>query len=423
MPWRLGVGAVAVALTATCTGYVLYQRQYVRTQIAKIPRIATPNGLFDHRTGAARSIAPISVVPLPDAAFRPTQTPPTEARVPSVATTTLADPVAGQATTSNPTRSSATPGSRTTRPDSNRDEINDVTVAGLSPVATTQVDHRSITPYGGVHAENYLIIGTDSRANVPDAQAKTFGKNLVGGSRSDTIFLLRIDRASHQAWALSIPRDTWVHISGTNTFNRVNAAYARGAPTLVRTIQENFDLPISHFAIVDFEGFQAIVSAVGGAKVCFPAALRDTVTGLAQPFGCHVLDPVQAIAFVRSRHAEQQRGDGVWIADPRGDLGRIQRQQAFLRGVVSQGLSQGVFLPTGLSDFLPKLRTALVLDDTFDFDEVKGLADDFRSFDPNALVTDVIPTKPRRVGDKEVLVVDTQTAAAHIGRFGQRDNQ
>ena len=167
---------------------------------------------------------------------------------------------------------------------------------------------------------------------------------------------------------------------------------------------------------MDFEGFQSIVTSVEGGKVCFPAPVRDTVTGLVQPFGCHVLDPVQAIAFVRSRHAEQQRPDGAWIADPRGDLGRIQRQQAFLHGVVSQGLSQGILDPTGFSRFLPKLHVALALDDTFDFNEVQSLADDFRSFDPNVLITDVIPTKPRRLAGKDVLVIDTETAAARVGK-------
>lgn len=177
-----------------------------------------------------------------------------------------------------------------------------------------------MVPFGGPDAQNYLIIGTDSRANVSAQQSRTFGKGLVGGARSDTIVVLRVDRKSHAAWALSIPRDTWVHIAGTNSSNRINAAFVDGAPVLVRTIQENFDLPINHFAIVDFEGFQSIVEAVGGAKVCFPAPLRDAVTGLNQPFGCRVLDPVQAIAFVRSRHAEQQTSDGTWVADPRGDL-------------------------------------------------------------------------------------------------------
>ena len=425
-PRRIGVvfTVIAVAFGA----YVLYERHYVRQQIAAIPRIATPKDLFDasHASSSADSIA---AAKLPASAFDDTVAE-VDTSLPGPVTTTLAASSSeAQAPSASPVRA---PG--TTTPDTaarkaalaaakkaaSADDLPDVTVPGLPTVVAPQLDHRSVVAFGGPDAQNYLIIGTDSRANVNAQQSQTFGKELVGGARSDTIFVLRVDRKAHAAWALSIPRDTWVHIAGTNSYNRINAAFGHGAPVLVRTIQENFDLPINHFAIVDFEGFQRIVEAVGGAKVCFPAPLRDKVTGLDQPFGCHVLDPVQAIAFVRSRHAEQQKSDGTWVSDPRGDLGRIQRQQAFLRGVISQGLSQGIFDPTGLSKFLPRLKSALAIDDTFNFEEVQSLSGDFRSFDPNSLITDVIPTSPRRVGGKDVLVLNVATAAQHVGKFGHR---
>ncbi len=64
---------------------------------------------------------------------------------------------------------------------------------------------------------------------------------------------------------------------------RVNAVYARGAPTLVRTIQENFNLPISRFAIENPERFQAIASAVVGAEVCFPQHYATRSPALPNP--------------------------------------------------------------------------------------------------------------------------------------------
>lgn len=88
--------------------------------------------------------------------------------------------------------------------------------------------------------------------------------------------------------------------------------------------------------------------------------------------------------------------------------------------MISQGLSHGIFDPTGLSKFLPKLKSALAIDDTFDFGEVQSLSSDFHSFDPNSLITDVIPTSPRRVSDKDVLIVNAATAAQHVGKFGHR---
>jgi LCP family protein required for cell wall assembly len=295
-------------------------------------------------------------------------------------------------------------------------------IATVKPIAGTKqfgplLDTSGVTPFGGSGAKNYLMIGVDSRADIPADQKTAFGE--VGGSRSDTIMLLRLNPSTNQAWVLSFPRDLYVRIAGTNQFNRLNAAYAKSAATLTSTLRENFNVPVDHFAVVDFVGFQKVVDAVGGVTICFPKASRDTKTGLDQPAGCNLLNPVQATAYVRSRHF-QEGANGTWHEDPRGDLGRIQRQQAFIRAVLSQAVKKGMSDPVTFNRLLTSMRAALTLDSAFGFGDIAKLASDLHSFDPNTLQTFTVPNVPRRINGKDILLVDNAKASKVIGQFGQR---
>jgi LCP family protein required for cell wall assembly len=129
---------------------------------------------------------------------------------------------------------------------------------------------------------------------------------------------------------LSIPRDLVVPIAGTGAENRINAALTGGPGELVKTIEQNFDIPIHHYVLIDFDGFQAIVDALGGIDVRFPYPSRDSSRPGRREAGCRHLNGVRALALARSRYFSYQV-DGVWHSDPWADLGRIRRQQAFLQ--------------------------------------------------------------------------------------------
>lgn len=280
-----------------------------------------------------------------------------------------------------------------------------------------QLDTSGIVPFGGPSARNILVVGTDSRADIPDDQKSSFGD--VAGERTDTIMILRVDRATDRAWVLSLPRDTWVRIAGTRRWDRINSAYEKGPSVLADTIRENFGIPIWHMVKVDFVGFQKVVSALGGVRICFPLPSRDRMSGLAQEPGCNILDETQATAYVRSRHLEELR-HGVWVTDPRSDLGRIARQQLFLRAAMRRAIEHGVRNPVVLNAMLSELKGAVAIDDTFDFSEVIGLANDFRSFDPDQLGAFTLPEDDRRIDGKAVLVVRPSEARTVAGRFGRR---
>lgn len=311
------------------------------------------------------------------------------------------------------------------------DGLDDTTPDTLPPPLVTipenQVTNRplldtsAVSAVGGRRSFNILMIGTDDRSDVPEDQAVGFGKGKVAGSRSDTIMVLRVDPDARKAWVLSIPRDLFVRMPGTNSFDRINAASARSDALLVQTIQENLGIPIQHMMKVNFIGFQRVVAAVGGVNICFPKPARDRVTRLNQPTaGCFRLNPTQATAYVRSRKYEEQQKNGMWRADPRSDLGRIARQQTFIRNGMTAAIKRGMRNPTTLNAVLADLRSAIAFDKSLGFTEVLSLANKMRSFEPDALETLVVPTLSRRIDKKAVLVLDMDSAAATIGQFGHR---
>ena len=152
-------------------------------------------------------------------------------------------------------------------------------------------------------AQNFLLVGSDSRAGIApdDPNIGAFGSEAeVGGQRSDTIMVLRIDPKSERASVLSFPRDLWVSIAGTGAKQRINTAFSRGPDVLVATLQQNFGIPIQHFVEVDFVGFKGLVDAVGGVPVYFENPARDKNTGLNIPVsGCVTLNGDQALAYAR----------------------------------------------------------------------------------------------------------------------------
>lgn len=279
-------------------------------------------------------------------------------------------------------------------------------------------DGDGVKVLGGEKTQNILIVGTDSRANVDDSQAGTFGAGKVSGQRSDTIMVLRLDPKTHQAWILSIPRDLWVKIDGKDSNDRVNAAFAQSPGTLIRTIKSNLGIPINHYAEIDFVGFQSLVDAVDGVDITFKYPARDKVTGLNQPAGRNKLDARQAIAYVRSRHYEEFR-NGVWISDRRGDLGRISRQQSFIRATLQRSIDKGGRNPVMMNSLLAVAVDAVKIDDNFKMTDITRLANEFREFDPNALNTYTVPAVNKRIGSKDVLEIVPDKAATVVGQFGR----
>ena len=263
---------------------------------------------------------------------------------------------------------------------------------------------------------NYLIIGSDSRAGMKTAvDAQHFGSaNQETGQRSDTMMIVHVDAKSKKATLVSIPRDLWVNIPGRG-LSKINAAFNSGPQTVIETIRANLHVPIHHYLEVDFFGFQQIVKAIGSVHLFFPSYVRDAFTGLSitQP-GCNALNGEQALAYVRSRHYEYSASGrpGTWHSDGTADLGRIQRQQYFLRTLVQEAIDRGAHDPRKLFGLVDAVVPNLRDDPGFQTSDFQALARVFQHVDPGTVDMVTLPsTTGTSSGGQSIQNLDVARAA------------
>ncbi|MGE3590790.1 MAG: LCP family protein [Ilumatobacteraceae bacterium] len=283
-------------------------------------------------------------------------------------------------------------------PGASPDDTSDATPSDTGPQETF--------PQADPEAKNFLITGADNNSCLdPDSPfAAAFGDRESMGERSDTIMLMRVDPESHKAAVLSFPRDLWVKIGDTNKKNRINSAYVRDDPTkLVQTLYVNFGLPVDHFIQVDFCAFKVMVDAVGGVSVPFEHPARDTHTGLFVPEpGCFTFNGEHALAYVRSRYYQYMDDNGKWKTDGTSDLGRISRQQDFLRRILSSALSKGWDLGVA-RDMIKAAEDYVVVDRDLTISRMLQFAGLLSDFDPGEITTYQIESKGRKINGNAVL--------------------
>jgi len=190
---------------------------------------------------------------------------------------------------------------------------------------------------------NWLLVGSDSREGLSKAerqQLHTGGD--MGPQRTDTIMLIHIGD-NGKPTLISLPRDSYVTIPAHTALdgsavedrkNKINTAYGKGgAPLLVETVERNTGMHIDHYMEVGFKGIRDITDAVNGVNMCVSADVTDKNSGLSLLAGCQELNGKDALAYVRMRYA-----------DPKGDLGRVERQQQYLGAVMKKVATPAVLL-------------------------------------------------------------------------------
>ncbi|GHJ39563.1 transcriptional regulator [Streptomyces sp. TS71-3] len=191
---------------------------------------------------------------------------------------------------------------------------------------------------------NYLIVGSDSREGMSDAEKKQLHTGSAEGKRTDSMIILHVGENGDTM--ISLPRDSDVEIpsfkgseSGktfpaTGRHTKLNAAYSTDGPQLlVRTIEYNTGLHIDHYAEIGFAGFANIVDAVGGVDMTLDQGFKDKYSGADFKAGKQTLNGQQALAFVRTRHAFAT-----------SDLQRTKNQQKFLAALAHQVATPGTVL-------------------------------------------------------------------------------
>ena len=183
---------------------------------------------------------------------------------------------------------------------------------------------NTITKDMDTGSANYSALKEQGKFNI-----LIMGEDDVEGSRrSDTILLATVDVDDKNVRVLSLPRDTGVSIPGHGT-QKLNHAFAFGGPVLMKeTIEKYLNIPILYYLVIDYDSFPALVDTMGGVEIDVQKKMRyvDRAGKLdinIQP-GLQVMDGKQALHFVRFRK------------DALGDIGRVQRQQQFIKAIIKK---------------------------------------------------------------------------------------
>jgi len=166
---------------------------------------------------------------------------------------------------------------------------------------------------------NMLVLGSD---------------DVEGSKRSDTILFVTVELDDKCVKVLALPRDTHVAIPGHGN-HKLNSAYAFGGVELLKTTIENYlNKPILYYVVVDYTSFPKLVDAFGGVEIDVKKKMHyvdraghlniDIKPGLQQ------MDGTTALHYVRFRK------------DALGDIGRVQRQQQFIKALLKKAYSPAV---------------------------------------------------------------------------------
>lgn len=192
-----------------------------------------------------------------------------------------------------------------------------------TPVVATKMEERKrIEPVSKYI--NILLLGVDEGDNEHPGAPR----------RSDTMIVASIDPEAGKVNLLSIPRDTKAAIPGHKGTEKITHAFFYGGPNLaMRTVEELLEIPIHHFVVIDWQAFIETIDILGGVDLYVENNMNyeDPYANLAIHLvrGYQHLDGSQSGQYVRFR------------SDELGDIGRVQRQQRFLKALTEQTLQFG----------------------------------------------------------------------------------
>ncbi|MGL5864919.1 MAG: LCP family protein [Dermatophilaceae bacterium] len=179
----------------------------------------------------------------------------------------------------------------------------------------------------------YLLVGSDSREGLSAQDRSRLATGSATGRRTDSIILVHVPDGGGRSALISIPRDSYLAVPG-NGKQKVNAAFAIGGPELlVQTLEKATGLRVDGYVEIGFGGFASVVDSVDGVEICVKKAIKDKRAGLDLQAGCQTLDGATSLGYVRARYS-----------DPRGDLGRAERQREFLGAVMRKAATPSTVL-------------------------------------------------------------------------------
>jgi LCP family protein required for cell wall assembly len=189
---------------------------------------------------------------------------------------------------------------------------------------------------------DFVLMGSDSRG--------------ADQGRSDSLMVAHLSGDREHLYLVTFLRDMWVTIPANKVVThdsqaKINAAYSWGGPALtIKTLQNLTGVRMDHAVVIDFNGFIALTTKLGGVTVNNPQASR--IDGYSFPAGQVTLKGAPALKYVRERYD---------LAN--GDLDRAARQRAVLTAIIDKTLSGGVLAnPKKLNDVMASYSETMTLD-------------------------------------------------------------
>jgi LCP family protein required for cell wall assembly len=234
-------------------------------------------------------------------------------------------------------------------------------LAATFALAVNQVNAMPATQIAQTSGTNYLLVGSDGRQELTKKEQRELHVGDVEGNRTDTIMILHVPLFG-QPTLISIPRDSWVPIPGHGS-NKINAAFALGGPELlIETVETTTGLHVDNYVEIGMIGVARVTDALGGVELCPDRRYKDKDSNLNVKKGCQEMDGSTALAYVRMRKA-----------DPKGDIGRAERQQEYMKSATMTAMSPF----TWLNPF-KMFSVAITAGDSLTVDEGTGVVDDAR---------------------------------------------
>ncbi|MGQ9523915.1 MAG: LCP family protein [Armatimonadota bacterium] len=257
-------------------------------------------------------------------------------------------------------------------------------------------------PFGGKDQFVVLVLGLDQKER----------NNSHSPQRSDTIILLSVDLKNRKIQGLSIPRDTLTEIPGRRHPDKLNAAYAFGyAPLSIQAVSNLTGVTPDYYVVTDVGGFQKMVDLLGGVDIYVEKDMhyddnwQDLHIHLKK--GYQRLNGEQAMGYVRFRH------------DRLGDVGRIHRQQEFLKAVARRMLvvSNWPKLPQ-----IIRQARSVVVDTNLLTSDLIHLAKAMRGITEDSIHLETLPGKPQTIHGVSYWIPDEQKSREVIASiFGATD--
>ena len=253
----------------------------------------------------------------------------------------------------------------------------------------------------GPRKQNILLLGVDSNGD---------GADLWEGTRTDTIVLLNIDPRTKTLNAISIPRDSKVYLPGDMGIQKINAAHAIGGiKTTIKTVEDTLGVKVDRYIMVHDEAVRKIVEAMGGVDIYVEKNMRyhDYSGNLHIDLkkGQQHLSPEQVVGYLRFRH------------DALGDIGRAQRQQWLLRGVLEQMQQPKTIakIPQILSIAKSYVKTDMSL---YEMSQYAAVA---KHFNVDNIEIATLPGAPNKKGYTSYWILDPEKTQEVVNRLIYRE--